>query len=350
MQAKQTESNENLRGCFTRPLITGASECACARTVFAFAIIGLILSSAGCSTLTSLGLPVGSNENRLLLSTKRMLETQDQSVQFPKELQMQPLDQYLVAVGDTLFVETVNFDASIRLPGDQTVKPDGSISLGRFGNVHVASRPVDDIEQEIKSRIADQIRAEMTQSFDREQREPTDAAIKTIASRIDKSLTANGANVLRQEETPEEILEQQISQKIRENEVTVRLINWDSKRYYVLGEVNSPGAYDFKGNETVLDGILEAGGLNGRSNRHQILISRPTECGSCRIVATVCYDQIVQLGDASTNYQLQPGDRIFVSSLTLLDDLVQSLNVLNDHHCPRCGPCQKPCELPEGCR
>ena len=318
--------------------------------LFRISFLLLVVSNLGCSTLTSLGLPVGSNENRLLLSTKRMLETQDEPVEFPKELQMQSLDQYLVSVGDTLFVETVNFDASIRLPGDQTVKPDGTISLGQFGNIHVVDRSIEEIEFDVQTRIADQIRAELQKRFEEQSTEEVESSVKTIASRIDRSLTANGTNVLRQDEDPQEQLQREIEEKIRENQVTVRLINWDSKRYYILGEVNSPGSYAFTGSDTVLDGILEAGGLTSRANRHQILISRPTDCGSCRIVATVCYDQIVQLGDASTNYQLQPGDRVFVSSLSLLDDVVQSLNILNDHHCPRCAPGQHACQLPEGCR
>ncbi|MEM9942882.1 MAG: hypothetical protein AAF939_15060, partial [Planctomycetota bacterium] len=82
---------------------------------------------------------------------------------------------------------------------------------------------------------------------------------------------------------------------------------------------------------------------------HQIIVSRPTDCGSCRIIAKICYDQIVQLGDSSTNYQLQPGDRVFVPSLTFMEDLRQTLSLGQDVSCPRCACPPVGCDLPQGC-
>ena len=43
-------------------------------------------------------------------------------------------------------------------------------------------------------------------------------------------------------------------------------------------------------------------------------MSRPTSPDSCRLVLPICYLEIVQHGDTTTNYQLAPGDRIFVPS------------------------------------
>jgi len=114
--------------------------------------------------------------------------------------------------------------------------------------------------------------------------------------------------------------ERRLDEKLKQNRISVRLTNWDSKKIYVLGVVNSPGSFLFKGNETVLDAIIEAGGMGNKANRHNIIVSRPSSCGDCRTVMKVCYDQIVQLGDASTNYQLMPGDRVFVPSLTFMDE------------------------------
>ena len=73
-----------------------------------------------------------------------------------------------------------------------------------------------------------------------------------------------------------------------------------------------------------------------RANRHCILFSRPTPPESCRDVLPVCYKQIVQLGDTTTNYQMRPGDRIFVPSLTLCREMAQSLAPWHADRCPRC--------------
>ena len=42
---------------------------------------------------------------------------------------------------------------------------------------------------------------------------------------------------------------------------------------------------------------------------------RPTPPRSCRVVLPICYRQITQLGDTSTNYQIKPGDRIYFPPL-----------------------------------
>src|SRR5690606_2695706 len=103
--------------------------------------------------------------------------------------------------------------------------------------------------------------------------------------------------------------------------INVRLNVVESAVYYVLGEVNAPGAYPLIGRETVLDGICIAGGLSDRASECKVILSRPTPPSSCRIVLPVCYDRIVQLGDTTTNYQLRPGDRIYVGSRTCFEAL-----------------------------
>ena len=50
-------------------------------------------------------------------------------------------------------------------------------------------------------------------------------------------------------------------------------------------------------------------------------LSRPTEPDGCRIVLPICYRHIAQIGDTSTNYQLKPGDRIYVATRTLCEEL-----------------------------
>jgi hypothetical protein len=103
--------------------------------------------------------------------------------------------------------------------------------------------------------------------------------------------------------------------------ITVRIVTRSSKVYYVLGEVNAPGSFTLNGRETVLDGILAAGGLTDKASRSNVILARPSPPPSCRTVLPICYREIVQLGDTSTNYQLQPGDRIYVASRTLVEEL-----------------------------
>ena len=100
--------------------------------------------------------------------------------------------------------------------------------------------------------------------------------------------------------------------------VNVRLVGRVSKVFYVLGEVNAPGAFPLSGRETVLDGIIAAGGITRAANTKKVILSRPTHPDGCRVVLPVCYDNVVQLGDSSTNYQLMPYDRVYVLGAPLV--------------------------------
>src|SRR5256884_4203509 len=120
--------------------------------------------------------------------------------------------------------------------------------------------------------------------------------------------------------------------------INVRLVGRNSKVYYVLGQVNAPGSFPLQGRETVLDGIVAAGGLNTRASRSNVILSRPTVPDGCRVVLPVCYRQIVQLGDTTTNYQLQPGDRIYVPAMTFWETLCGK----DKDEKKGCSPCDRP--------
>lgn len=240
-------------------------------------------SLAGCSGGV---FTTGSAADHLLRETKEVRRQVPGSAPAARELEKTVLPSYLVQAGDTLLVEPVSLDSTLRFPADQTVLPDGSIDLGRFGKLVVAGKTVEQIEAEVA------------------------AAVKAI------------------EPTPEQI--------------NVRLVNPQSAVYYVLGEVSSPGAFPLIGRETVLDGILEAGGLTDKASACNILLSRPSAPNGCRTVMPICYRHIVQLGDTTTNFQLMPGDRIFIAPRTLSEQLFSCLQP-----CPCCQGPQCPCPTAE---
>ena len=245
---------------------------------------------AGCSASPVSPFGGASDRTRLSKSAKALRAATPVAPDVPRELDKRLLPTYTVEPGDVLLVQPADLDSPARLPGDQPVLPDGSIHLGRYGRVIVAGRTLEEIEAQVREAV---------------QAQTKDAG-----------------------------------------PITVRLVSRVSKVYYVLGEVNAPGAYPINGRETVLDGLVAAGGLTDRASARGILLSRPTPPESCRVVLPVCYQDIVQLGDTSTNYQLTPGDRIFVPGRSLREQL----SPLPPKDCPPCGGPQVPCALPfAGC-
>jgi len=224
----------------------------------------LLFSLVGCSSTSSSPFGLPTSQHRLLPEAKEFREV-GSPPSGPRELAKVLHPAHVLEPSDVLLVTVTDLDSPIRIPADQPIQPDGTVDLGKYGRPVVAGMTVAAAENEILRNVR----------------------------KIEKEAAG----------------------------IQVRLLNRLSKVYYVLGEVNAPGAFPLTGRETALDGIIAAGGLTRRASEGKILISRPTMPEGCRIVLPVCYPQIVQLGDTTTNYQLQAGDRIYVSSKTWQEDL-----------------------------
>ena len=234
----------------------------------------------------------------------------------PREFHKTLLPTYRFAPGDTVLVESADFDANLKFPADQTVQPDGTIDLGRFGRPAIAGMSVAEVEALVDRRV------------------------DTVLSNDERFLN----------QYPDESYAD-----IRESgllEINVRLIDPAGSVYYVLGAVAAPGVYPLAGRETVLDAILTAGGLADNAKKCDVILSRPSVPHDCRTVLPVCYNHVVQSGDSTTNYQILPGDRIFVPSKGCKDTIAEALGC--DKGCDLCachpqfpcGPDSKPCPTP----
>jgi hypothetical protein len=96
--------------------------------------------------------------------------------------------------------------------------------------------------------------------------------------------------------------------------------------YYVIGEGAGFGdsliRLQITGNETVLDAISQINGLSRLASK-RIWIARPAPNG-CVQRLYVNWNDITKKGETKTNYQIMPGDRIFLAENKLIatDSLV----------------------------
>ena len=75
----------------------------------------------------------------------------------------------------------------------------------------------------------------------------------------------------------------------------------------------------FTGNETVLDAISQIGGLPAVSSKRHIWIARRSPGpGGPNNVLEINWQSITQCGGTDTNYQMMPGDRLYVKSDKLI--------------------------------
>ena len=124
-------------------------------------------------------------------------------------------------------------------------------------------------------------------------------------------------------------IEKHLKQYLEAPEVSVDVYAYNSKVYYVVtqgaGFGDSIQKFPITGNETVLDAVSQVQGLSHLSSKN-IWIARPA-AGHCDQLLPVRWDEIVAGGGTQTNYQVLPGDRVFISEdhMVRLDSEVQRL-------------------------
>jgi polysaccharide export outer membrane protein len=155
------------------------------------------------------------------------------------------------------------------IEGQHTVQMDGTIDLGIYGSVQVAGLTTDQARERVR-----------------------------------------------------EFILQQTDRKPGSIQVRVSVLAFNSKQYYVItdgaGYGEQVAAFPVTGSETVLDAIARIGGLPQVSSKRDIWVARRSPHGGLDQILPVCWEDITQKGITATNYQVLPGDRIYVQSQRII--------------------------------
>jgi protein involved in polysaccharide export with SLBB domain len=108
-----------------------------------------------------------------------------------------------------------------------------------------------------------------------------------------------------------------LSEHFSDVKVSVDVFGYNSKVFYLITEGAGFGDQVIRlpitGNDTVLDAVASIGGLSQVAGS-KIWISRPAPHGvGCDQVLPVDWEAITTAANTCTNYQIMPGDRLFVS-------------------------------------
>jgi polysaccharide export outer membrane protein len=165
-----------------------------------------------------------------------------------------------------VYVRIASDQARQHISGEHLVRPDGSVALGVYGSVYVSGLSLSSAQQAI---------------------------------------------------------ERHLSKSLHTPEVTVDVLAYNSKAYYIVTDGGGAGEQVFRfpctGNETVLDALSQINGLPVVASKKDIWIARPgpADLGYEQIL-DVDWNGIVRGGQTKTNYQVLPGDRIYVKA----DDMI----------------------------
>ncbi len=204
----------------------------------------------------------------------------------PNELRRVLLPSYVVGPPDVLEIDLFPKLGLQEQPvhGPHPILPDGTVTLGIYGSVRVAGMTLDQAKQAIGSLIYSKL-------------DPEKVKLSDVVSKL-----------------------------------SVDVLAFNSKVYYVITDGGGFGEQviplPFTGNETVLDAIGKINGLPPVASKKNIWVARRTlGHGSPDNILPVDWCGITQRGEIRTNYQIMPGDRVYVQAdrLITLDRTLQKI-------------------------
>ena len=124
-------------------------------------------------------------------------------------------------------------------------------------------------------------------------------------------------------------IQKQLAAHLESPEIAVDVAAYNSKVYYLItqgaGLGDSVRRLPSTGHETVLDAISQINGLSQVSSSKNIWIVRPLASDPQKpTILTVDWDGITRRGATATNYQIFPGDRVYVGE----DPLITRTNLV----------------------
>jgi polysaccharide export outer membrane protein len=231
---------------------------------------------------------------------------------------IEPLDSLVISVTETLPNEPIG--------GIYVVDPDGTVNLGpAYGSgVRLAGLTLKQAKEEIEnylkthflkgnpkatvalaqSRALQQIRGEHLVRPD-----------GTISLGNYGEVPVSGLTIPQAKKA----IEDQFGKFLYLPEVSVDILGYNSKVYYVILNLSGAGLQVHRqpitGNETVLDALGEIGGLPPIASKDRVWVARPSPAyQGCDQILPVDLNAIAECGSTATNYQLLPNDRLFVQA------------------------------------
>jgi polysaccharide biosynthesis/export protein len=248
-----------------------------------------------------------------------------------------PKPPYHIEPLDWLLIQVQGVPETEPIQGMYVVAPDGRINIGiTYGSVKVVGLTLEEaktaIENHLKglglkkpealvtiaqSRALQQIRGEHLVRPD-----------GTVSLGLYGSVYVTGMTV------PEAktAIEEHLKQYLEHPEISLDILAFNSKVFYVITDGGGYGQQVIRlpvtGNETVLDALAQINGLPYQSSKRHIWVARPSPAHPCTEgdqILQVDWNAITKCGQTATNYQIMPGDRIFVQA----DALVTANNWIN---------------------
>jgi len=236
-------------------------------------------------------------------------------------LNVVPKQPYRLRTLDGVYIQVWGTLPDAPIEGTYQIEPGGGVTLGpRYGVVQIAGLTPEQAQQRIYEHLHGtylrepyvMVRLANVASVQEISGEHMVGPDGTVTLGSYGSVSVAGRTLAQAKYS----IEAHLSRYLENPIVSVNVYAYNSKVYYVITEGAGFGdaVYRFPatGNETVLDAVSQINGLTEVSSK-RIWIARPTRDQSRVQVMPVCWEDITSRAAVGTNYQVFPGDRIFVA-------------------------------------
>lgn len=296
-------------------------------------VIALLALSTGCRGLRSHGAgnphdsgppPFIPKELSKVVLPLYVIEPPD--ILVIEALHIFPRDPYSMRTGDVVQLQVEGELDFAPLDGTYPIEPGGRLNLGStYGAVRVGGMTTAQASEAIAAKLRSEgnldtrvyvtlVEISGTQQIAGEHLVGPDGTVMLGAygSLQVVGMTLNQAKYA---------IESHLSRFLDKPEVAVDVFAYNSKVYYVIlegaGLGDSVTRFPITGNETVLDAIANVNGLSELSSK-RMWIARPCrDTGKVQILP-VDWKAVTSQGSVATNYQVMPGDRVFIAENELV--------------------------------
>jgi polysaccharide biosynthesis/export protein len=244
-------------------------------------------------------------------------------------LRVLPLPGYKIEPSDALSVVVANAPPAAPIRDIYPVDPDGTINLGpNYNNARIrvtgltvaeARAAIAEHLRELKLKDPD-VRVTLSQagSLQEIRGEHIVGPDGTVRLGVYGSVRVSGMTL----DEAKEAIERHLSKYLSRPLISVDVIGYNSKVYYVVTDGGGNGEQVIRlpatGSETVLDALSYINGLPPVASKERIWVSRPGPPGSPPQTLPVDWSAIVCGGETATNYQILPGDRVYVMAQPII--------------------------------
>jgi polysaccharide export outer membrane protein len=284
---------------------------------------------AGCDTHKPFIVPCGDHLPREL----NKVSLPDYVIEPPDlllidALRVVPLPPYHIEPQDVLVIRATPPPRPMEpIEGQYVVEPEGTVNLGfSYGTVSVADLTTDEAAAAIKKYLEKtftEVSVTVALAQSRARQQIRGEHLVSQDGTVSLGLYGRVGVAGRTRQQAREAIETHLAQFLYKPEVSVDVAAYNSKVYYVITDGAGLGRQIYRfpilGNETVLDGLSQIQGVPPVAAHNRVWVARPAPAETCAVqVLPVDLIGITEKGVTATNYQLLPGDRVFVQADRLI--------------------------------